>query len=184
MPTHSTLHPDVQGSFEVTLARALNTTRKRLPIRTAISGYRRRFLSLAKHQRQGLAAALQSEYHRRSAGLCDDEVALQALNEQYSNAQCFVTPIHRLPDEILMETFRIVFDINPSPIRVVLACLVPRRWGDDWTSVLRRVRYLDGPENRAACRGWDGKSTAQYYSSQTRILNLEDRLVSRTLHSP
>jgi len=125
MPTHSTLNPDVQGAFEVTLARGLNMTRERLPIQTAISKHKRKFFSLAGHRRQDLAAALQWEYRRRSARLCDDEGALQVLNEQYSNAQYFVTPIHRLPAEILMEIFRIVFDINPSPIRVVLVC---RRW--------------------------------------------------------
>ena len=125
MPTHSTLHPDVQGSFEVTLARGLNMARKRLPIQTAISKHNRRFFSLAGHRRQDLAAALQWEYRRRSSWLCDDEGALQVLNEQYSNAQCFVTPIHRLPAEVLMEIFRIVFDIDPQSIRVTLVC---RRW--------------------------------------------------------
>jgi len=124
-PTHSTLHPDVQGSFEVTLARGLNMARKRLPIQTAISKHKRRFLSLADHQRQELAAAFHWEYRRRSARLCDDEGALQLLNEQYSNAQCFVTPIHRLPAEVLMDIFRIVFDINSSLIRVMLVC---NRW--------------------------------------------------------
>jgi len=56
MPTHSALNPDVQGSFEVTLARDLNMARKRLPIQTAISKHKRRFFSLADHQRQELAS--------------------------------------------------------------------------------------------------------------------------------
>jgi len=136
MPTHSTLSPDVHGSFEVTLARALNMTCERLPVQTAISEHKGKFLSLANHQRQELAAALQWEYRRRSAWLCDDEGALQVLNEQYSNAQCFVTPIHRLPAEILMDIFRFVFDINP--IKVVLVC---RRW----YRVVEEMRLLQLP---------------------------------------
>jgi len=126
MPTHTTLHPGVQGSFEVTLARAVHMAHKRLPIQMAISKHKRRFFSLADQQRQELAAALQWEYRRRSAWLRDDEGALRVLNEQYSNAQRLVIPpIHGLPAETLMEIFRIVFDINPSLIRVVLVC---RRW--------------------------------------------------------
>jgi len=125
MPTHSTLNPDVLSPFEVTLARGLNMTRNRPPIQTASPEHKRRFLSLTLRGRQALAAALQREYHLHSSRLCDDEGALKVLNEQYSDAQCFVTPIYRLPAEILTEIFRIVLDINPSLIRVVLVC---RRW--------------------------------------------------------
>ena len=59
MSSHSTLNPDVQGSFELTLARGLNVTHERLPIHTAISEHKGTFLLLADRQRQELAAALQ-----------------------------------------------------------------------------------------------------------------------------
>ena len=56
MPTHSSLNPDVEGSFEVTLARGLNMTHEHLPIQITFAWYKRRFLSLAEHERQELAA--------------------------------------------------------------------------------------------------------------------------------
>jgi len=95
-----------KGSFEVTLARTLNMTHERPLI-------------------QRLATALQRGYHRHSSRLSNDGEVPQVLNELDSDAQLFVIPIHRPPPEILMEIFRIVLDINPSPFGVTLVC---RRW--------------------------------------------------------
>ena len=123
MPTHGSLNPDVEGSFEVTLARGLNRTHEYLPIQTAFAWFKRRFLYLADHkQRQELAAALQWEYRRCSFWVKGDTRVLQRLGEQYSDAQCLVTPTHRFPFEILMDIFHIVWDDHSSPARVILVC--------------------------------------------------------------
>ena len=124
MPAHTPSNPDVEGCFEVTLARGLDMSRKRLPIQTAISKHKRRLFSLKDNKRYNLAAALQWEYRRRSSWLKGDERALRILDDQYSSAQYFVTPVHRVPVEILMEIFRIVFGDHPSSI-VMLVC---HRW--------------------------------------------------------
>jgi len=126
MPTHSILSPDALGPFEVTLARArafvLSTTHEGRPIQINISENRRRSLPLADDQHQELVSALRRVYDRHYFRLYGNEEVPQVLNEQYSNAQRLVTPTHCLPAEILMEIFRIVLDINPSPFRVTLVC--------------------------------------------------------------
>ena len=127
MPAHSLSNPYVEGCFEVTLARGLNMSRERLPIQTALSKHKRRFSSLAEHKRYKLAAALQWEYRRRSSWVKEDEQALQMLNDQYSNAQYFVTPVYLLPVEILMDIFHIILDEHPSPIGLMQVC---HRWYD------------------------------------------------------
>jgi len=58
-----------------------------------------------------------------------DERDLKLLNEQYSSAQGFVTPIHRLPFGIFMLIFYIIFGDHQLPTRLILLC----RWGDTWT---------------------------------------------------
>ena len=137
MPAHTVSNPDVEGCFEVTLARGLNMSRKRLPIQTAVSKHKRRFFSLEDNKRYELAAALQWEYRRRSSWVKEDERALQILNDQYSNAQYFVTPVHRVPVEILMEIFRIIFGNHPSPI-VMLVC-------HRWYNVIQAMSGLQVP---------------------------------------
>ena len=56
----------MEGSFEVTVARGLNMTHEHLPIQITFAWYKRKFLSLAEHERQELAATLQWEYRLRS----------------------------------------------------------------------------------------------------------------------
>ena len=138
MSTQSSLDPDVQESFEETLASGLGMARKRLPIQTALSKHKRRFLKLKSEQRQELAAALRWEYRRRSSRVGGNERALQLLNERYSKFQCFVTPIHRLPAEILMEIFYIVLDIQQALIKVILVC-------HRWHTVVEMMTGLEVP---------------------------------------
>ena len=100
-------------------------TRQRLPIQKALSKHKRRFFSLADHKRSELAAALQWEYRRRSSWVKGDERAFRILYNQYINTQYFVTPIYRVPVEILMEVFRIIFDDHAALIGLMLVC---HRW--------------------------------------------------------
>ena len=125
MPTHNQSDTDVGEPFELTLARGIGMARKHLPIQTILAKHKQSLVKLGKGRRQKLAAALQQEYCRRRARIKRDKRTLQILNEQYSNVQYFVTPIHRLPAEILMNIFYIIFDDQPSPVVLMLVC---RRW--------------------------------------------------------
>ena len=125
MPTHKQSDTDVGKPFEVTLARGIGMTRKHLPIQGMLARHKCMISKLRKGQRNKLAAALQQEYCRRRARIKGDKGALQILNEQYGNVQYIVTPIHRLPAEILMNIFSLIFDDQPSPVVLMLVC---RRW--------------------------------------------------------
>ena len=72
-----------------------------------------------------IAEALHQEYCRRRAEWKGYKRALQTLDEKYTNIQCFMTPIHCLPIEILMRIFYIIFDDHPSAVVLMLVC---RRW--------------------------------------------------------
>ena len=106
-------------------ARGIGMARKHPPIQRMLARHKCRIVKLRKGQRDKLAAALQQEYCRRRARIKGDKRALQILNEQYGNVQYFVTPSHRLPAEILMNIFYIIFDDQPSPVVLMLVC---RRW--------------------------------------------------------
>ena len=125
MAAHNRSNADVEGCFEVTLARGLDSTRERLPIQTALSKHKRGFFWLADHARYELTAALQWEYRRRCSWVNGDERAFRFLNDQYRSVQYFMTPIHRVPFEILMEIFRIVFNDHASLMVLMPVC---HRW--------------------------------------------------------
>ena len=177
MSAHNLFNPDVEGCFEVTLARGLNMSRKRLPIQTALSRHKRRFFSLAEHKRHELAVALQWEYRRRSSWVKGDERALRILNDQYSNAQYFVTPVHRVPVEILMEIFHIVFDEHPSPVGLMLVC-------HRWYNVIQAISGLQVP---VELRTWTAPDIVTRAASGMgrRLLNITiDTEQDRELEAP
>ena len=124
MPTHDQSDTDVEEPFEVTLARGIGMDHKAHP-QKMLTIHKSRIGKLHKAQRRRLAEALQREYSRRRARIKGNEPALQILNEQYSNVQYFVTPIHRLPAEILMNIFYTILDDHPSAVALMLVC---RRW--------------------------------------------------------
>jgi len=115
-----------------------------------------------------------------------DEEALDVLNEQCSNLgyfgtpseleylgtptklEYFVPPIHRLPPEILMEIFRIVFDINPSPFRVTLVC-------HRWYRVVEEMRLLQLPLELGA---WTDPEIVQHAVDEMAM-----RLLNITVHT-
>ena len=138
MPAHNLSNPDLEGCFEVTLACGLNLSHERLPIQTALSEYKHTLFLLAEDKRYKLAVALQWEYRRRSSWVKGDKRALQILNDEYRNAQYFVTPVHCIPVEILMEIFHIVFDEHPSLIGLMLVCY-------RWYNVIQVISGLQVP---------------------------------------
>ena len=116
-------NPDVHGCFEITLARNLAGKRtKRLQIQKAISQHGPQLSQLDAHERVALAAALHWEFRRRASLVRRDDRSLQTLQHQYRQVRDFVTPIYRLPIEVLMEVFTIDFESDQSPIRLMLVC--------------------------------------------------------------
>ena len=74
------------------------------------------------HQRVGLATALQWEFRRRASWVKHREGSFRTLQIQYRRVRDFVTPVYRLPVEILTEIFTIDFENDQSPIRLMLVC--------------------------------------------------------------
>src|SRR5882757_3003340 len=93
-----------EGSFESLLARSWYMADDPLPHPDL--GGRFRWLSLIfSDYNRVLAAVLHAEYCHRHSQIIDDQAALAALKLQYYGLQCSVTPICRLPVEILREIF-------------------------------------------------------------------------------
>ena len=71
------------------------------------------------------AAGLYAAYHQCRSQITDDGSVLESLEQQHYNMQCSVTPIHRLPAEIMMEIFHIVLDVGQLRAGLMLVC---KRW--------------------------------------------------------
>ena len=121
---HNPCNADVDGCFEITLARSLAGGRgnQRLQIQKAISQHGSLLSQLDAHKRVELAAALQWEFRRRASWVKHDDRSLQTLQHQYRQVRDFITPIYRLPIEVFMEVFTIDFENEQSPIRLMLVC--------------------------------------------------------------
>ena len=119
-------HPpnaDVDDCFAITLAPGRTGTRiPRLQIQEALSQYGWGLAYMYAHQRVGLATALQWEFRRRASWVKHDEGSFRTLQIQYRRVRDFVTPVYRLPVEILTEIFTIDFENDQSPIRLMLVC--------------------------------------------------------------
>jgi hypothetical protein len=81
-------------------------------------------LLLSDHNRVR-AAGLHAAYYQCRAQIADDKPALGALEQRHYNMQCSVTPIHRLPAEIMVEIFYIALDVGQLRRGLMQAC---RRW--------------------------------------------------------
>ena len=123
-PAHNLPNEDVDGCFEITLARSLAGEREqqRLQIQEAISQHESQLSQLHAHKREELAAALQWEFRRRASWVKHNDRSLQTLQHKYRQVRDFVTPIYRLPIEVLTEVFTIDFENDQSPIRLMLVC--------------------------------------------------------------
>ena len=58
------------------------------------------------------AAGLHATYSQCRSQITNDKFALETLEQQHYNLQCRVTPIYRLPAEIMMEIFHIALGIG------------------------------------------------------------------------
>ena len=155
---------DAGEPFHVTLARGLGMARNPLPIQTILAKHRRKLFKINRGRRQKLAAELQQEYCRRRARIEGNERSLRILNEQYTNVQCFVTRIHCLPLEILMNIFYIILDDHPSPVVLMLVC---RRWHN-------AVEAMSGVQNSLKLHTWTPPEIVRRATSgvASRLLNV------------
>jgi hypothetical protein len=67
---------------------------------------------LLSDQNRVRAAGLYAAYNQCRAQITDDKPALETLEQQRYNLQCSVTPIHRLPAEIMTEIFYICLTLG------------------------------------------------------------------------
>ena len=71
------------------------------------------------------AAGLHAAYYQRRSQITNDKPALETLEQQHYNLQYYVTPVHRLPAEIMTEIFHIALDVGQLRIGLMQVC---RRW--------------------------------------------------------
>src|SRR5258706_11558606 len=71
------------------------------------------------------AAGLHAAYYQRRSQITNDAPALETLEQHHYNLQCYVTPTHRLPAEIMMEIFHIALDVGQLRSGLMHVC---RRW--------------------------------------------------------
>jgi hypothetical protein len=122
---------DVDGCFEHALADHLHL-RRGTPIQEVISRYGRK---LRWGFPERLAAALQSEFYQYASQVRHDERSVWTLEQRYTQVRNFVTPIYRLPAEILTEIFRIDFEGRGSAIKLMLVCQTWYRAVEGMTSI-------------------------------------------------
>ena len=67
---------------------------------------------LLSDQNRVRAARLHAAYHQCRSQNTNDKFALETLEQQYYNLHCRITPIYRLPAEIMMEIFHIALDVG------------------------------------------------------------------------
>jgi len=67
---------------------------------------------LLSDQNRVRAAGLHVAYYQFRSQITNDKAALETLEQQHYNLQCRVTPIYRLPDEVMMEIFHFAIDIG------------------------------------------------------------------------
>ena len=94
------------------------------------------------------AALVHLEYRHHCSQITGDSAALATLEQRYHRLQCSVTPIWRLPVEILREIFYIALDMGEPRTGLMHVC---QRWhtiiegmSNAWTSL--RLRACTAPE--------------------------------------
>ena len=112
------------GSFGIILARSWWMADDR-PSHSDLGAQFERLCLLLSDQNRLRAAGLHAAYNHCRSQITSDRFALKTLEQQHYNLQCFVTPTHRLPDEIMMEIFHIALDVGQLRTELMHVC---RRW--------------------------------------------------------
>ena len=68
------------------------------------------------------AAGLHAAYYQCRTQITNDTLALETLEQQHYNLRCRVTPIYRLPAEIMMEIFDIALDVGQPRRGLMQVC--------------------------------------------------------------
>ena len=97
-----------------------------------------------------------------------DERDLKLVNEQYSSAQDFVAPIHRLRFGILMLIFHIIFSDHQLPTSLILVC---RHW-------YRTIEAMSGLRIPLDRRTWTAPDVAG-----RAVSGMASRLLNITVHT-
>ena len=77
---------------------------------------------LLSDQNRVRAARLHAAYHQCRSQITNDKLALKTIEQQHYNLQCRVTPIYRLPAEIMMEIFHIALDVGQLRSGLMQVC--------------------------------------------------------------
>ena len=80
---------------------------------------------LFSDQNRVRAAGLHAAYSQYRSQIANDEFARETLDQQHCSLQYHVTPIYRLPAEIMMEIFNIALDVGQLRRELMHVC---RRW--------------------------------------------------------
>ena len=112
---------DIMGRFGTTLARSWYMADDP-PSYSDLGAQLEWLFLLLSDQNRVRAAGLHAAYYQCRSQITDDKSALEAFEQQHYDMQCSVTPIHRLPAEIMMEIFHIVLDVGQLRARLMLVC--------------------------------------------------------------
>ena len=115
---------NIMGYFGSTLARSWYMADH--PPSHSDLGVQLEWLSfLLSDQNRVRAAGLHVAYSQYHSQTTDDEFGFEALEQQHYNLRCRVTPIYRLPAEIMTEIFHIALDVGQLTRGLMLVCC---RW--------------------------------------------------------
>ena len=112
------------GCFGSTLARSWYMADVP-PSRSDLSAQLEWLSLLLSDQNRVRAAGLHAAYSQYRSQITNDEPALETLDQQHCNLQYRVTPICRLPAEIMMEIFNTAIDVGQLRRGLMHVC---RRW--------------------------------------------------------
>jgi hypothetical protein len=77
---------------------------------------------LLSDQNRIRAAGLHTAYYQRRSQITNDKSALETLEKQHYELQCYIAPIYRLPAEVFMEIFHIALDTGQPRLGLMLVC--------------------------------------------------------------
>ena len=109
------------GYFGSTLARSWFTA-DHPPSRSDLGAQLERLSFLLSDQKRVHAAGLHVAYSQYRSQTTNDKFGLEALEQQHYNLQCRVTPIYRLPAEIMTEIFYLALDVGQLKRGLMLVC--------------------------------------------------------------
>jgi hypothetical protein len=115
---------NIEGFFGTTLARSWYMADDP-PSHSDLGAQVERLSLLLSDQNRIRAAGLHAAYNLRRSQITGGKPAIETLEQQYYKLQGYITPVSRLPAEIVTEIFRIVLNTGRLRIGLMLVC---QRW--------------------------------------------------------